>query len=56
MTARDTVEVTADLLEAMSFDSGLEIIAGPTTMSMKVGRRTFVAPIVPAQRVAGDES
>lgn len=57
MTARNVVHVDADLLERMAFDGGGEIIAGPDSMSLRVGTKTFVAPIalprVPDQREPG---
>lgn len=60
MTARNVVHVEADLLERMAFDGGGEIIAGRDSMTLRVGTKTFVAPIalprVPEQREAGVES
>lgn len=63
MTTRDAIHVTADLLEQLAFEKGVEITLRPTHAELRLGSHVFVSPLplpnvgtVPAQRQAGEAS
>lgn len=52
---RDTIEVSADLLELMAWEKGAEITIRPDHAELRVGHHLFVAPLplaIPAQRAS----